>query len=461
MPVSLAGIPTEVANIIQDRTLERVFHDALFPRLLFRAEAVPELWAANLGERAAFTRAGLIPVTTTALVPGSDPTPSTYALEQWEVEAAQFANTIDTHMPTSYVALAPLFLRNTQQLGLNSGQTLNRLVRDPLFRAYLGGNTNSTAVGVIGATTLAVASINGFTEALLNGRPQAVSTANPIPVTFPGSAEPANTVIGAVPLNPAQPFGPGVLTFSAGLTTATVNRQAIYASTRSRVYRVGAAVSIDGLTAANILTLQDVINVVSLMRTNNIPPTSDGWYHVHVTPTGEAQLFADNQFQRLWQSIPDQSPYKALAIGQLVGCRFYRNTENPDPTNVGALVATQGTAGSAQGAPSIGADVINNTGVPVRRALVMGGGSIYEKYLDESKFISEAGVTGKIGDFSITNNGVAIMTERIRFTMRAPLDRLQQLVSQSWSWSGGFGIPSDGLTGDAARFKRSMVIEHS
>lgn len=463
MTVSLAaiGIPAEIVNLIQDRTLERVFHDALFPRLLFRSEAVPEMWPVNLGERMVFTRAGRIPVGTTPLVPGQDPSPVSYAIEQWEAEARQFGETIDTHMPSSYVALAPLFLRNTVQLGLNAGETLNRLVRNALFRAYLGGQSNTTQAALAGATTLVVASLNGFQERVLNGRPSPVSTANPLPIAINVVGEPANAVVGAVPLNPADPFGPGIITLQAATTNPIPLRTAVLAVTRSRITRVGGAVSIDGITGANILTLQTIIDTVARMRADLIPPTADGYYHVHITPEGEAQLFADNAFQRLYQSLPDNAVYRDLAIGQLLGCRFYRNTENPNQGNAGALIDTSGGAGSARESSEVGAEVVNQAGVPIRRALVVGGGACYEKYLDEGRFMTEAGATGKIGEFAVMNNGVAVMTNRIRYIIRSPLDRAQQVVSQTWTWSGDFPIPSDGLTGSAARYKRAAVIEHA
>ena len=84
-----------------------------------------------------------------------------------------------------------------------------------------------------------------------------------------------------------------------------------------------------------------------------------------------------------------------------------------------------------------------------------------EKYVDESAFISEAGVTGKIGQFSVVNGGVAIMLDRIRYVMAAPLDALQQTIRQSWSWTGDMPIPSDALAGDPARFKRAIIMEHA
>jgi len=453
--VSLPGIPSAISNLIQQDVLERMFHDSLFPAMLFRAEAQPELWEANVGESVLFTRPGLIPVNTRPIVQSSEPLPATYAFEQWRAEAAQYGVPIDTHMQTSGVALSSLFLRNTQQLGLNAGQTMNRLVRDRLFRAYLGGNTNLAVAALAAATTIEVASLNGFTEVVVNARPVTVSPSAPLNVTIDGVA---NTVVGASPLNPADPLGRGTLSLSVALAAPAAIRAVVLAENRSRITRVGGGTSVDGIGAGNILALQDIINAVARLRAANVPTMPDGFYHVHLSPEGEAQIFQDPQFQRLYDGVPEGTAYKDLAIAQLVGCRFYRNNEVPSDSNSGALVAT---GSSARGSSDIGGDVVNATGRPVRRAIVIGGAAVYEKYLDESRLITEAGVTGKIGNFSITNGSVQVMTDRIRYIIRAPLDRLQQVVGQMWSWSGDFAIPSDMLTGDAARFKRAVVIEHA
>lgn len=463
MAVSLAGsgIPESLSAIIQDNTLERVFNDALFPKLLYRAEAMPELWQANLGERMLFTRTGLIAPTTKSLTPGSDPIPSGYDTEQWEAEARQHGNTIDTHMPSSYTALASLFLRNTQQLGLNSGQTMNRLARNNLFSAYLAGEAMVSVVASAAATEVTVSTLSGFTQQLQGGRLSAVSSANPLPITFTTVGEPANTVIGFVPADASEPFGPGTLSLGAPLTTGCALRDGIFASTRSRRLRVGGGATVDGIATANIITLDDIISAVSRLRQNNIPPHSDGYYHVHMEPEAEAEIFRDNHWQRLHQSLPESFPYRELAIGQAVGSVCYRNTESPNEQNVETTISMPGVGGGALLAPEIGAEVTNEAGVAIRRTIVTGGGALYEKYLDESRFITDAGVTGKIGNFSITNGGVSIMTNRIRYMLRSPQDRLQQVVGQTWSWSGDFPVPSDALTGDDARFKRAIVIEHA
>jgi hypothetical protein len=183
---------------------------------------------------------------------------------------------------------------------------------------------------------------------------------------------------------------------------------------------------------------------------------------VHLSPAAEAEIFRDNHFQRLFQSQNATSDqYQGLYIGELLGCAFFRDNENPSTETVSSQVALPGGGGLAILAPEIGGEIVTAAGLPVVRTVVTGGGVMYEKYLDESKYISEAGVTGKIGEFSLVNGGVQVMTQRIRFILRSPLDRLQQVVSQSWSWSGDFPVPSDRLTGNAAAFKRAVVIEHA
>lgn len=459
--IVLQGVPSQIVNLVQDRTLERVFHDALFPNLVFRGEAEPSLWLANIGDTQVFTRAGLMPVVIDPLIPGQDPTPSSYETEQWEAQAKQLGNTIPTHMPSNYVALASLFIRNTQTLGLNAAQSMDRLARNALFVPYLGGEAMLTAAGVAAATQIAVSTLNGFSQRLQNGRLSPVSAANPLPISFSGGSEPDNTVIGVVPNDPAKPYGPGILLLGAGLTGTPAARTGVFASTRSRRLRIGGGATVDSITSANILTLNDVIQAVARMRSMNVPPHADGFYHVHLDPTAESQIFQDNHWQRLHQSGAGGVAYQDFVIGTAVGCKFLRNTQMPATDSVSSVLAVAGGAGGAKMAPELGGELVNANSVPIRRTLVTGGGVLVEKYLDESKYITEAGVQGKIGEFSIINGGVAIMAQRIRYLLRAPQDKLQQIVDQTWSWSGDFAAPSDSLSGDSSRYKRAVILEHA
>ena len=432
-----------VVSAIQDRTLQRVFRDALFPRMLFRMEAIPELWPANLGANQTFTRSGLIRPTTRPLAANTDPSPLSYNFEQWEATAQQWGSTIDTHMPTSYVSLASLYLRNMHQLGMHAGQSLNRIVRDKVYNAYTAGNTVTTNAAT--STALPVANLNGFTQNFVNGRLADVSTSNPLPITITGVA---NTVVGFTVGASGDRIHAGTLTL--GTSTTWALRDVVLAGNKSAIVYSGGVAGIDNITSSSQLRLADIRQSVAQMRFNNVPPQEDGTYHVHLDPVTESQIFGDNEFQRLNQSIPDYIHYRRMAVASLLGCTFYRNSEVPTTATVDDNPSTGFTTGF---------ELTNASSVKIHRTIMTGAGAVEEKYLDESRYISDAGIQGKIGEFAVTNGGVQVMTERIRLILRAPQDRLQQLTSSSWSFSGDWPVPSDALAPSSpATFKRATVI---
>lgn len=440
-----------VVSAIQDRTLQRVFRDALYPRLMYRMEAVAELWPVNLGANQTFTRAGLIKPTTRPLQPGVDPTPKSYNLEQWEATAQQWGDTIDTHMPTSYVTLASQYLRNMQQLGLHAGQSMNRSVRDKLYNAYVQGNTVVAAGGVGAGTAVPVANLNGFTTQLVNGRPTAVSNSNPLTITIAGVTGTRN-VIGFVQGTIPDNIHAGTLTLDATTGVVLTGREAVLAVNRSRVLYSGGGTRVDDVSATDQFTLADIRASVAQLRFDNVPTHEDGTYHCHLDPISESQIFGDNEFQRLNQSIPDYIHYRRFAVAMLLGVTFYRNTEAPTLATVDESTATGATTGF---------EMTNAAGISLHRPLFTGQGAIEEKYLDESRYISEAGIQGKVGEFSVVNGGVQVMTERIRLILRAPLDRLQQQTAATWSFSGDWPVPTDQLAlSSPASFKRAVCVIH-
>lgn len=448
--VSTSFNPNVVAAI-QDRTLQRVFRDALYPRLLYRMEAIAELWPVNLGANQTFTRTGLIKPTTRPIQPNTDPVPVQYTIEQWEATAEQWASTIDTHMPTSYVTLASQYLRNMHQLGLHSGQSLNRVVRDKLFNAYVAGNTVVKAGGVGAGTSVPVQNLDGFTRKLFAGRPQLVSASNPLSITITGVTGTRN-VIGFTPDIAGDEIHGGTLTLDATTGAVLAGRESVLAVNRSRLIYSGGGTRIDDIIAADQFRLADVRAAVAQLRFDNVPAHEDGSYHVHLDPISESQIFGDNEFQRLNQSIPDYIHYRRFAAAFLLNCTFYRNTEAPTTATVDEDPLTGATTGFEMTTPA---------GVPIHRPIFTGQGAIEEKYLDESRYISEAGIQGKIGEFAVVNGGVQVMTERIRLILRAPLDRLQQSTSASWSYSGDWPIPTDETaTSSPATFKRSVIVVH-
>lgn len=452
----------EVRAIVQDGLLERAFHDALFPRLLFRGEAMPQLWPNNVGDSMVFTGVGLVTPKMRALTPGSDPPPSTYQAEQWSATLQQYADSIDTHMPTSITAIANLFLRNAQQLGLSAGQALNRLVRDRIYNAAQSGSTVADGAQN-GVTTLRVKRLNGFTRArrpdLSTGSPvqfSPVSTNNPLKVLL-GTGLTANTVVGFTPDNPGDEVGPGTVTLSAA-SPNLADRDPVLAVDRTFIVYVGGGNRTDDIGTTDIMTLAAVRSAVARFWQQNVPEMPDGRFHMHMDPTAQAQVFADSEFQRLLTSLPDYFMYKQFALGELLGTVVFRNSECP---LVETVSPNDGTTFSLDDpfAGELFSNGNSSTGVKIHRTLLTAQGAIFEYYQDLGQLITEAGVTGKVGNATINNNGIEVNTNRIQLIIRSPLNRLQDLVSTSWKFIGDWPVRTDATTGDAARYKRMVQIE--
>jgi hypothetical protein len=453
------GIPTSILNLVQDGLLERAFHDGLFPSLLFRGEAQREEWAANTGTEIFMTRPGLLSPVTTPLVAGVDPVPQTVSYEQWVAVLARYAGTIDTHVPTSVVSQADQFLRNIQQLGLQAGQSLNRLPRNVLFKSYVSGQTVLILATASPDTAIRVASLNGFLDVVSRGvnvRPAAVSPSSPLPITI--NATISRNVIGAYADDPNDPYGPGTLLLDAAVGAVVPIRSSVLSRFRPRILRAGGGSSVDAIGSTDVFTLQNAINATNQLRKNNVLPHEDGFYHGHINMDANGQVFQDPAFQRLNTSLPDHTYYQRAFIGTIAGIAFFANNENPDFLNSGSRTIT---GSSAYYSADIGAETTNESGVNIGRVVVTGRGAIYEKALDENAYVTEAGVTGKVADFQVVNGGVEVSTEGIRLILRAPQNRLQDQVAATWSITTSFPVPSDASSGGLERFKRAVIIEHA
>lgn len=456
-----------IQALVQQNILERAFHDALFPRLLFRGEATPILFPGNLGDSITFTGVGLIQKNLRPVRPGDDPQPKSYTEEQWTTQMQQYADTIDTHMPTSMVAIADLFMRNAHQLGMQAALTLNTWVRDRLYNAALSGWT--VADGAQNATsTLRVKRLNGFTRArnpntvgASQVRFDPVSSANPLSVSIFDTAGPAyvtRTVTGFTADTPGDEIGPGTLTLTGGAVTV-LDRAVVYSVDRTFIVRVGGGDSVDSIGPQDIPTLANVRTAVAHFRQDNVPEHEDARFHCHIDPDSEASIFGDPEFQRLLTSMPDYYMYRQFALGEILGVVFFRNSECPITTTV-----TGGASASFSLDDPFAGELFSNgatTGTPVHRMLFTAQGGIMEYYMNLAALITEAGVTGRIGAPSINNNGIEVFADRIQLIIRAPLNRLQDKVATSWKFIGDWPVRTDAATGGVQRFKREMCIEHA
>lgn len=455
----ILGSPAAM-ELVQTGLIERSFYDALVPPLMFRMEAKEEEWPANTGQEILMTRRGRLAPRTRPLAPGVDPTPQVLPYEQFIARLERYGDTIDTHMPTSAVASADEFMSNIHALGTQAGVSLNRIPRNALFKAYLSGQTVLIQAGLAGDTSIRVAALNGFTDVVLLGTnvaPRPVSATHPLPISIVGVVGTRN-VIGFTPDDLADPFGPGTLLLDAALGAGVALRAPVISVFAPRIIRAGGGLSIDAIGPGDVLQLQDYINAVSVLRRNNVPPHEDGYYHAHLSTDGNAQIFTDPAFQRLNTALPDHVYYQQAFVGTLAQVVSFPNNETPNFENAGDVLTTGALSFYSQ---DIGAETVNAAGVRIARTIVTGRGAIYEKRLDESKYVSEAGITGKIGEFQIVNNGVEIETVGVRLILRAPMNRLQDQVAATWSISTSFPVPSDIASGTPERFKRAVVIEHA
>lgn len=455
-----------VRSLVQDNALERSFHDALFPNMLFRSEVHAEPWPADVGDTQIFTAKGLMSVDTRPVQPGQELNPKSYSAEQWQATIQLYGDTIDSHLPSSVLAAASLFVSNTHSLGLNAAQTLNRIVRNRLYGAALSGHTVTD--GVQSSVTLRVKRLNGFTRArnpALAGaskvRFDVVSTANPLSVTIldSGSGAVTRNVVGFTADTAGDEVGPGTLTLSASVSVA--DRAYVHASDKTALVRVGGGTSVGDLTATtDIPTLASVRAALARLKQDNVPRHTDGLYYAHVGPTSESLVYNDTEFQRLMTSLPEHHIYQEFALGRLLGCMFLPNNECPIPETVNG-----GTTASWDASDPFPGELFHNgnssTGARVHRMLFSGAGGLIEYYQDLQRMITEGGLQVRMSDANVTNDSIEVFSERIKILIREPQDRMQDTVASTWKFVGDWPYRTDAATGSAARYKRCVVVEHT
>jgi len=245
--MSIQNMPTALQPIIQQGFLEREFHDALQSAIGYRAVADREPVAINVGETVTKTRNGLKAPVTTPLTPSTNTnmdngiTPSSFTVEQYTLSINQYGDSIDLNTVTSQVGIANQFLKNAQVNGVQARQSLDRIARNALFGAYLGGNSRVRTTLGAPATTLAVDDVRGFAYALSNGVMSPVSAGNPLPVQVGsniyncvGVAVDGSNVTTTIITGGGISGTSGTLTFSANVTVADGTAGNVVASTYAR-----------------------------------------------------------------------------------------------------------------------------------------------------------------------------------------------------------------------------------
>ncbi len=440
--MSINNFPLALQPIIQQGFLEREFEQALHSRLGYRSCADREEFAVGIGETLTKTRAGLRPAVTTPLAANTNTnldnglTSGSWNVEQFTITLNHYAATMDLNMVTSRVAIASVFLQNAYVNGEQAARSLDDLARNALFNAYFGGNTFVRTTLASAGPNVAVDDVRGFQTAFVNGVQQAVSNSNPLAVTVGSDIYTLTSVTVDATSVSITPGGiSGVLGFSSNVTVSDGTAfSSVQAATGSLVLRPNGRTNSTLLQVGDTLTMANILDGVANLRLNAVPDV-DGAYNCYLDPISARQLFADSDFQKLFIGLTSANevfkPGQGV-VNEFLGLRFVLTNESyvqPHPTIGGAFI---------------------------RRPIVVGKGALVE-----------GDFAGMASDDVAPKDSIVSLVDGVCMVTREPIDRLQQIIAQSWYWIGGFCAPSDTTTNSLtvptatnANFKRAVMIEH-
>lgn len=449
MPIQ--NMPTSLQPAIQQGFLEREFRDGLTSALGYRAIADKESVSINVGETVTKTRAGLKAPVTTPLAPSGNTnldngiSPTSQTVEQYTLGIDQYGDSIDLNIVTSQVGIANQFLLNAKTSGMQAMQSLDRIARNALFAAYLGGQTRVRTTLGAPAVTFNVDDVRGFETVVVGGKVVAVSGSNTAAVTvgsnvytLTGTARDGSNVS-------TVPGGfSGTLTFSGNVTVADAT--ALNGVTHANCPVVvrpagkwfggsafGATTATTALIATDVLTLGVIEDAVAALRNNT--GIVNELFNLYLDNVSMRQLFADQDFKLMYQGQYGSPEVRRGQVFQLMGVNFIPTTE--------ALVQVH---------PTLAA-------VKVRRPILVASGALVEG--------DYAGMEKKAHEMTDGNSEIQMIDSVVQ-VVRGPIDRLQQIIAQSWFWIGGFVAPTDVTanstiipTAGAQYLKRAVVIEHA
>jgi hypothetical protein len=276
--------------------------------------------------------------------------------------------------------------------------------------------------------------IRGFQNAFVNGIQQAISASNPLTVAVGANAY---TLVGAAADTTNVSTAPngvsGVLTFTGNVSVSDgTSGNAVVAANASLIVRPSQRTSTSGLTATDMLTMSCLLDAVAKLRLNAVPEI-DGVYNCYLDPISSRQLFADPDFKQLFQGATAANQvFRQGMTNDFLGLRFIPTTEafvQPHPTLAGLMV---------------------------RRPIICGQGALIE-----------GDFAGMAAEDVAPKDSIVTVVDDVAMVTREPIDRLQQIIAQSWYWIGGFCAPSDTTTNPTtvptatnAAFKRAVIVEH-
>lgn len=454
--MSLNNLPSGIQAAIQQGYLEREFHDPLEANRAYRSVATRETFPGRIGESLTKTRSALFPVTT---APAAATTASNtdlnngmtsqyFGLEQYVMTLNQWNYTTDLNLMSDPIAIASIFLQNAKKLGEHASRTIETLARNALMNTFQGMNTEVTTTLGSAGTTVAVDDIRGFGNSWTSSNvPTTVSASNPLAVTFiragaySSGANSSNTTGGTYNVTAVTadstnvssvPGGiSGTLTFASNVATADATAgNAVVASVAPVIQRPFNRASWAQLGAGDVLTMEQLLSAKQTLVANGVEPFSDGLYRFIVDPFQALPLYNDTAFQRFQMGHTESREYRRGVIAEVLGIQIVETT-----------MALQQSI----------------TGNKIHRGLLVGDGVLIESDYTQTGY---AALRNELEDEMIT------LVEGVAHVTRPPLDRLGQVITQSWYFAGGWVVPTDLSTttqtvpsSNNSAYKRGLIVE--
>lgn len=454
--MAIDNVPAVQGIIEQVNLLERAFQNPLDARLAYSRLADQEIFPNGIGETFTKTRPGLFPLalSMTAMNPASNTgldnglSDQYYTFEQYQIAISEFANSTTVNIMQDRTLIERVFMRNVVALGEHAGRTLDGLCAVQVHTNYDAGNTFATGA-VTGGTSVHVDNVVGFDTAFSAtnspGLPSPTTSSNPISgYVYNGST---GVLEGTILVNSVTVDGSNTsLSQSGGVVygksgTLTLNAPAgftinandnIVAVDGAFVRRAGGKFSRPNMTVSDNLKLIDIANAVAKLRARNVPALPSGNYACIIDPTLWPQLLNDSAFNYATMGQMGEGYFSKGLVNRTLGVEFIDSNLVP---------------------------AFNNGGVMLRHAVVGGMGLLVQGTFQGS--IDAARQAG-----NMDNGDIRLIDGKVSMITRGPLDRLQEFVTQSWRWVGGFTSPTDKTstpliipTTDNARYKRAVIIE--
>ena len=456
--MAVENFSTMIENTVQQNYIYREVEEGLDSIQGYRQIAIQEEFPNGIGDTVTRTRKSRLAIsqTPTPISPQSSLSlddglsPMTYSIEQYTMTLYDYAAaTGDLDVVQNLVGSFDQLLAISRNSGVYFAQLRERLARNALFNAYLGGNTRVRVdLGTSSTTTCHVDDIRGFQTLLVNGVQTPVSATNSLNVVESGSVSQTLVVTGVAADGSNASVSPGgvsgVLTFSTA--TAPVHGDSLVAVNAATILRPNAKSTTAALGAGDIFTTQLILDALVQMEDNGVPPLPDGTYPLFCPPKTRRELMADQDFKTWYAGREQSSVWKKGYILKDLGVTFVPLTE--------VQIQSQSShTGNSQ------TDAVAQN---VYRPIMVGAEALIEGIFAGM----QSYVRNVAGDAKSAVD--VVLVDNIAQILRRPIDRMGRWWSFAGDWIGGYAVPTDATaspsialpTASNAQFKRAVVFEH-